>query len=113
MFRMATRSLASTGVRFVRRNFGTLSPQQVSALRAEKKVLLIDVREPQELELASIKGDDVFSVPVSRVQEALSNDEQLSDVLPEAAKPDAQIVCFCHHGVRSANVAGFLECVTS
>jgi rhodanese-related sulfurtransferase len=58
--------------------------------------VLLDVREPWEVETAKIVGS-VF-IPMRDIP---ARSEELDD--------SAQIVCVCHHGARSANVAMFLE----
>jgi rhodanese-related sulfurtransferase len=58
--------------------------------------VLLDVREPWEIETAKIAGS--VSIPMRDIP---ARSEELDD--------DAQIVCVCHHGARSANVAMFLE----
>ena len=66
---------------------------------------LLDVREPWEAERASIRaagGGELFRLlPTS----------QSADWAPRIASeldPGKRTVVLCHHGVRSANVAGFL-----
>jgi adenylyltransferase/sulfurtransferase len=64
----------------------------------------LDVREPYELKSAAIRDFRVASAPVSRLAQFQS------DGLPEEAQSqDAQIVVFCHHGVRSAQVTMWLR----
>ncbi|CAN7253269.1 rhodanese-like domain-containing protein [Trinickia sp. LjRoot230] len=58
--------------------------------------VLLDVREPWEITTASIAG--CVSIPMREIP---ANSEALDD--------EAPIVCICHHGARSANVAMFLE----
>ena len=58
--------------------------------------VLLDVREPWEIATAQIAGS--VSIPMRDIP---ARSEELDD--------DAQIVCVCHHGARSANVAMFLE----
>jgi rhodanese-related sulfurtransferase len=58
--------------------------------------VLLDVREPWEIEAAKIAGS--VSIPMRDIP---ARSEELDD--------EAQIVCVCHHGARSANVAMFLE----
>ncbi|HEX9174502.1 MAG TPA: rhodanese-like domain-containing protein [Telluria sp.] len=58
--------------------------------------LLLDVREPWEFETCRIEG----STPVA-MNTVPARLQELDD--------DAQIVCICHHGVRSAAVGAFLE----
>lgn len=56
---------------------------------------LIDVREPDEHAVARIEGAELL--PMSQAQ-------QWIDTLPQ----DQELVIFCHHGGRSAQVANFL-----
>ena len=58
--------------------------------------VLLDVREPWEIQTASIAG--AVSIPMRDIP---ARSEELDD--------EAQIVCICHHGARSAQVAMFLE----
>ncbi|SDC68485.1 rhodanese-like domain-containing protein [Paraburkholderia lycopersici] len=58
--------------------------------------VLLDVREPWEIETAKIAGST--SIPLREIP---ARSEELDD--------EAQIVCICHHGARSAQVAMFLE----
>jgi rhodanese-related sulfurtransferase len=58
--------------------------------------ILLDVREPWEVETCHIDG--VLEIPMNTISDNLS---QL-----DAQQP---IVCICHHGVRSMQVALFLE----
>ncbi|WP_310383556.1 rhodanese-like domain-containing protein [Roseateles sp.] len=62
--------------------------------------LLLDVREPWEAQLASIRIDGVRSVllPMGQIPARLSE--------LEATQP---VVCYCHHGVRSLQVVAFLQ----
>ena len=58
--------------------------------------LLLDVREPWEYEHCAIAGS--ISMPMASVPLRLAE-------LPAAA----EVVCICHHGARSMQVALFLE----
>jgi rhodanese-related sulfurtransferase len=60
------------------------------------KPLLLDVREPWEHRICRIEGAEL--VPMQTVPAKV-------DELPA----DRPIVCFCHHGGRSMQVALFLE----
>src|SRR5436309_11582322 len=74
-----------------------ITPEQVSALRsAGEQFVLLDVREPHEIATARIAGtlDIPMSDITSRVQEL---------------DPEQHIVVVCHHGIRSANVAAWLQ----
>ena len=67
--------------------------------------LLIDVREPNELELASLPAGEFINLPLSELR------ERRLDALPEALSQnkDADVVLFCHKGLRSAQVTVFLR----
>lgn len=58
--------------------------------------LLLDVREPWEFETGRIAGSTL--IPMRTIPARLA---ELDD--------DAPIVCICHHGARSMQVAHFLE----
>jgi len=58
--------------------------------------VLIDVREPWELNVCAIPG--ATSIPMRAIPARY----------PELSK-DAELVLMCHHGVRSQQVAYFLE----
>ena len=60
------------------------------------KPLLLDVREPWEVALGQLA--DTVPIPMRAVPERLA---ELDDARP--------IVCICHHGARSLQVAHFLE----
>ena len=63
-------------------------------------LLLLDVREPWEFELAAIRFDGwrTLHLPMSTIPDRIGE--------LDAAQP---VVCICHHGARSAQVAAFLE----
>ena len=67
--------------------------------------LLIDVREPNELELASLPVGEFINLPLSELR------ERRLDSLPQALSQnkDADVVLFCHKGLRSARVTVFLR----
>jgi adenylyltransferase/sulfurtransferase len=69
------------------------TPAEIEArLNRGDELLLIDVREPEEVAIASIKGALVR--PMSRA-------EVWIDTLPR----EGDLVIFCHHGIRSMHVA--------
>jgi rhodanese-related sulfurtransferase len=78
--------------------------QQLSATQLKEwlddpsrdKPLLLDVREPWELEVCRIAG--IRSMPMRGIPARY----------PEL-KPDADTVVICHHGARSHQVCMFLE----
>ena len=60
------------------------------------KPMLLDVREPWEFQTCHIEGARL--VPMNTIP---ARQEELD--------PDAPVVCICHHGARSMQVAAFLE----
>ncbi len=76
-------------------SFQTITPEQLDERRRRgDALLLIDVREPEEFELARIEGAQLL--PLSRFDEW-------------ATTLDAgdAIVFMCHHGIRSAQTCAF------
>ena len=61
--------------------------------------LLLDVREPWEVQTASVapEGFDLVAIPMNEIPARLAE-------LPA----DRTIACLCHHGARSLRVAMFL-----
>jgi rhodanese-related sulfurtransferase len=58
--------------------------------------VLLDVREPWEFDTCHIEG--AVPMPMNTIPVRLSELDE-----------DASIVCICHHGARSMQVAAFLE----
>jgi len=58
--------------------------------------LLLDVREEWEFEHAHVSG--AYHLPMTQIASQLNTLEET-----------AEIVCICHHGIRSMQVAGFLS----
>lgn len=79
-------------------------PSQLSAwletARALGAPVVLDVREPSELRLASIKADgfELVTIPMSVIPPRLNE-----------LDPERPIACLCHHGGRSMQVAAFLQ----
>jgi len=72
------------------------SPAEVRALLdAELVPVLLDVREPWEVEVCAIAGSR--NLPMMQVPDALATLDR-----------ETPIVVVCHHGVRSLQVANFL-----
>jgi rhodanese-related sulfurtransferase len=61
-----------------------------------EKLTLIDVREPKEHAICRIEGATL--IPMGSIPANL----QMLDT-------DDDVICFCHHGVRSFDVAGWLR----
>ena len=77
--------------------FGSLTPKEFGErVRGGEDLLLVDVREPEEYELARVEGARLL--PLSLFNEwAPSLDRE------------RETVFICHHGVRSAQVCAFLS----
>jgi rhodanese-related sulfurtransferase len=75
---------------------GELAPRELRTWSdAGKSYLLLDVRTADELRMAALPG--ALNVPMREIPSRLAE-------LPT----DEPIVVLCHHGERSARVAGFL-----
>jgi len=76
-----------------------LSPQQLAAWLADparEKPVLLDVREPWEIEICRLR--DSVHIPMASVP---ARKEELD--------PEADTVVVCHHGARSFQVGVLLE----
>lgn len=65
-------------------------------LDAGEKIVLVDVREPWEYQQCRIDG--AMLIPMGTVP---SNLQKLDT--------DEPVVCYCHHGIRSLDVANWLR----
>jgi rhodanese-related sulfurtransferase len=65
-------------------------------LDRREKMLLVDVREPHEHAICHIEGSVL--IPMGTIPANL----QKLDV-------DEDVICFCHHGMRSMDVANWLR----
>lgn len=61
--------------------------------------LLLDVREPWELQTASVRPDgfELLAIPMNELPARLGE-----------LDAGARVACLCHHGARSQHVAAFL-----
>jgi rhodanese-related sulfurtransferase len=74
----------------------TMSVQELKQrLEKDNKPFLLDVREPYEYSLAKIEGSVL--IPLGTLPSSL---DQLDK--------NAEIVAYCHHGMRSGDAVGFL-----
>lgn len=79
-------------------------PSELSAwletARTHGTPVVLDVREPSELRVASIKADgfEVLTIPMGVIPPRLNE-----------LDPGQPIACLCHHGARSMQVAAFLR----
>lgn len=74
----------------------TLRPDELRQRLTQGTATVVDVRETHELEIAHLPG--CVHLPLS----------QLAERWPEA-KELTNVVLVCHHGMRSARAAQFLE----
>ena len=77
----------------------TMTAPELAAWLADPdrpKPVLLDVREPWEVETCRIEGS--VPIPMNSIPARM---QELDD--------EAPIVCICHHGARSMSVASFLE----
>lgn len=65
-------------------------------LRADDQIVLLDVREPWEFELAQLPNAKL--VPLSTIPDAVGE-----------LDPEAEYIVYCHHGMRSAMAANWLK----
>lgn len=80
-----------------------IRPSQLSdwlAAHAGAQPMVLDVREPMELAVASVQpeGFELRHIPMYLVPQALGE-----------LDPQRPVACLCHHGVRSMQVAMFLD----
>lgn len=72
-----------------------ISTLEASKLLNEEACLLLDVREPDELEICAISG--ARHIPMMEIPERMAE-------IPK----NMPLVIFCHHGMRSMKVLQFL-----
>ena len=74
--------------------------QWLDSVRPQGLPLVLDVREPHELEIASIRteGFAFKTIPMGLMPNRLAE-----------LDPEQPIACLCHHGGRSMQVAMFLK----
>jgi len=76
---------------------GSITPKELAErLRRGDDLCLVDVREAEELQICRIDG--VVHVPLGELAARVGE-----------LDPEREIVCICHHGMRSANAALALE----
>ncbi len=84
-----------------------LPPAQFSAWRdavgTRLLPIVLDVREPWELQTASVRADGftLLHIPMRELPARVAE-------LRAAHRDDQPIACLCHHGMRSQQVATFL-----
>lgn len=72
----------------------------LQSLPADSTPVVLDVREPWEVQTASITADGftLLTIPMNTVPARLAE-----------LDPSQPVACLCHHGARSQRVAVFLE----
>jgi adenylyltransferase/sulfurtransferase len=85
-------------------NAPEISIQEVDRkLKANEKFILLDVREPAELEKARLHHPNLILTPLSSIT------EKKAEALPDSLqRKDQEIIVICHHGIRSALVTTWL-----
>ena len=73
-----------------------ISPKEAAALMKEGSITMIDVRTPEEYEIARIEGCRLVDAALAK---------EIVDTWPK----DTPIVTVCHHGVRSLDAAMYLR----
>jgi rhodanese-related sulfurtransferase len=72
-------------------------------LKSKDAFVLYDVREPWEFTRAKLSDPRMVTGPMSQLA------HRGLDALPEQVRQrDAEVYVLCHHGVRSADVTGWL-----
>ena len=78
-------------------SFGSITPKEFGErVRGGEDLLLVDVREPEEYELARVEGARLL--PLSLFNE-----------WAPTLDPERPTVFLCHHGIRSAQVCAYLS----
>ena len=72
-------------------------------LKSEDPFILLDVREPHELEYAKITDSRLDATPLSRLAQ-----DGLTALSESARSQDSTIYVLCHHGNRSMQVTAWL-----
>lgn len=72
-------------------------------LKSDDKFILLDVREPHELNYAKLTDSRLETTPLSRLAR-----EGLNALSESAKAKDSTIYVMCHHGNRSGQVTAWL-----
>jgi rhodanese-related sulfurtransferase len=74
--------------------------QWIESVRAQGEAMVLDVREPHELQLAHVtaNGFSLIAIPMGSIPARLGE-----------LNPEQPTACLCHHGARSMQVAQFLS----
>ena len=74
----------------------TVTELQQRLKESPNKFVLVDVREPWELEVCSFPG--ALEIPMGQVPARV-----------DEIDPDQDVIIVCHHGIRSQRVAYYLQ----
>jgi rhodanese-related sulfurtransferase len=81
-------------------SFKTISVAELAnCMAAEEKIQMIDVREPEELAIASLPN--FANLPLSQFAE-------WSEQIATQLDPHTETIVICHHGIRSAQMCQWL-----
>jgi rhodanese-related sulfurtransferase len=71
----------------------------IQAAKTHGQPIVLDVREPHELQAASVKSQEfaLTAIPMGAIAARLAE-----------LDPGRPVACLCHHGARSQRVAAFL-----
>jgi rhodanese-related sulfurtransferase len=72
-------------------------------LKSDDKFILLDVREPHELNFAKLTDSRLETTPLSRLAR-----EGINALSESAQSRDSTIYVMCHHGNRSGQVTAWL-----
>lgn len=82
-----------------------ITVKQVDTKRKNGEAFVwLDVREREEIAQVSINDERIYVAPLSELA-----DRQLAALPGEAQDQQAEIIVFCHHGMRSAQVTAWLR----
>jgi adenylyltransferase/sulfurtransferase len=88
---------ASTGLSFPSTPTAMVTPLELAGrLSSGEPLQLIDVREPFEREIASIRGAEL--IPLGAIEHTLAS-----------IRTDIPVVVYCHHGSRARQAVAMLE----
>lgn len=82
-----------------------ITPKELAGMISSKAdFAIIDVREAWELNYAHLEDPHLVNVPMSEIGRSLM------EAFPANLRdPETQMVVMCHHGVRSAKVALWMQ----
>ena len=84
-------------------DFASWRDRAASGLAPTALPVVLDVREPWEVQTASVREDGfrLLCVPMREIPARLAE-------LQDSLGTDLPIACLCHHGMRSLQVASYL-----